>query len=145
MPKDSRPLLSREEWECLAVERTWREYLNASTIIVWMRPAQKKLLLEGGRNGRGRRTQILRQPDQRSRKSTVDESTSSNYTLQELVTESKEEVGRYRAENRNLKDTIDLSREGSSTDAKEGWVLRKGSGFCEPSKRGALRIYERRG
>ena len=62
---------------------------------------RKKILVEGGINGRVRRTLILKQQDDRSRKRIIGELTSSNYTLRETMAKSNEEVARYRAENRN--------------------------------------------
>ena len=88
--------------------------------------AQEKLLVEGCRNGRVHRTQISSQQYQRPGRSAIDEVTSGNYTLQAMITKSKEDAKRYRACNRHSEDPIELSREGSSSYAKEGWILQNG-------------------
>ena len=40
----NRPLLSREEWDCLAGEMTRGEYMNAPAEVIWMWAIRKKLV-----------------------------------------------------------------------------------------------------
>ena len=77
-------------------------------------------------NSRNIRPQMLKHQDQRSGKETISDSTSNNSTLQELITNTKEEAGGLRTENRTLKTAIELPIGGSSTDLLEGRTHRSG-------------------
>ena len=70
-----------------------------------------KLPFEGGRNGRYQRSGRLIKHGQRPSKGAIGELTWGNYTLQCLVTKSREGQKRYREENRNLRSFIDNSGE----------------------------------
>ena len=68
---------------------------------------------------------MLKQQDQRSSNGAVKDSASNNSKLRELITQTKEEDARLRAENRTLKTSIELSIGGSSTDLLEGWTQKR--------------------
>ena len=91
--------------------------------------AKKKLLVEGCRNGRYHRTQRRNQKDKRSSKGVIGELTSSNYTIQETVTESGDDVRRYWRDGRRLRSAIDgsiggRSREMGDLSHQEGAITR---------------------
>ena len=81
--------------ECLASELSWVEYMNSSNRLIRMRGIQKRVLGDASRYGRSNRTQTLKQQDQKSSREVVKDLTSNNNsTLQELITENKEESRR---------------------------------------------------
>ena len=89
-------------------------YRNASTRIA--RAAHKKLLLEGGRNGRYHRAQMMKKKDQMRSKSIIGELTSINYMVRDMITKSREDTERWRAENRYPESIMDGSRGCSSME-----------------------------
>ena len=43
---ESRPIISRSEWGCVATKWTWKEFKSASNSVVWTRMAHMGLLVE---------------------------------------------------------------------------------------------------
>ena len=71
----------------------------------------KKLLAEGGRDGRYRRMHRLKKPYHRPNKIIIGELNSSNYMLQDAIANSRDEIWKYREEYRSRRSPIGRSRE----------------------------------
>ena len=76
------PVLSREEWDCLADEVTWKDYKGAPNNIIWTWSIRKRLLRGASRYSRSNRIQMLKQQDWKSSREVVKDPTSNNFTLQ---------------------------------------------------------------
>ena len=100
-------------------------YKDASNGVVWMWMVHMKLLVDGGRTGRYHRSGRLWQEDRMSSEREIGELTSSNYTLQGMISKSGEGDKRYREEGRSSRSFIDNSGWGSSHDL-EGRAQQRG-------------------
>ena len=120
--ENNTPILSREEWDCLAEGETWISYKHALTNLISMSMIQKKLIEDASRYSRSNRIQMLKQKDQRASRAVIKDPSSTNSMMQELITQNKEEERRLSAENRTLTTSIELSIGGRSTDRREGWI-----------------------
>ena len=87
---------------------------------------QKKLLQDASRNSRSNRMQILKHLDKRPSMETIKDVGPNNSTMQESITETKEEASILGPGNRTLKASIDLSIGGISEDILEGWAHQRG-------------------
>ena len=113
------PLLSKEEWDFLAGDISWKDYKNAPTQVVRMWMFQKKLMRYTNRKSRGAGMQMLRQQDRKSTREIIKELAMGDSMLQEVIEKAKEEVRFMRGASRISDGALGASGGGSSEDRDE--------------------------